>query len=83
MPDRNAKKYVAFRKEDKGGRGNGLVGKSTGTFSGSAAPRVGGVVKPTGMASGTASKKLIKKSMANVKANAASKQAKRSARKLY
>ena len=80
------KKYEDFKKKDKAGRGHeGAVGfKKTEQFSSTASPRVGGKVTPSsGMASGTSSKKLLKKSRQNVNKSSASAAAKKSARKLY
>jgi hypothetical protein len=52
-------------------------------MSGGPAPMVGGTVKSSGMASGTAKKATIKKALRNIKKNNASPQAKASARRAY
>ncbi len=81
---RDSAKYTNFRAKDKGGRSSGLVGnKPEGQYSMGVGPRVGGTVKPTGRASGTANKGLIKKALGNIKKTAASPQAKRAARRAY
>jgi hypothetical protein len=48
-------------------------------FSGVSAPRVGGDIEPTVQAKGTSNKKLMIKSIKNVKQNSASPQAKQAA----
>ena len=86
MPvDPKKKKYDAFKKTDKGGRGHvGSVGfDKKENYAAGVGPRVGGTVQKGVVASGTSNKKLIKKSMKNVSRSSASPQAKRSARKLY
>lgn len=58
------------------------AGTGNSYFSGAVAPRVGGTVPKTGMATG-GTKTSVKKALKNVKKSAASPAAKRAARRAY
>jgi hypothetical protein len=97
MKDKNPKKEKEYKNTYKGKSGvsHGEVygdGYSTkrnskpldGSFTGSAAPRVGGApVKPSSGVPTGGTKRQLSESKARVNKSAASPQAKRSARKLY
>ena len=87
MPDpkKRSKKYSDFVSKDRGGRGlTGTVGfKPTQGYSAGSAPRVGGTVQSSGPVPVGGTRKQLRKSIRSVRQNAASKQAKRSAKKLY
>lgn len=86
MGDPKPKKYTAFKKADKGGRGHqGAVGHSpAGQYAMGTGPRVGGAVKPSTPLRG-ADKSVVKASRKLVRpgtGSGASRQAKASLRRM-